>query len=129
VRLQAYWDRLLVNLDYEQETLSLFFHRPVNAKWIDAWHYMSTHSSYTSMMNKGPERFSISGNRASISARESDVQQIIDFFKTWLALANRVYEEMVRNEKQEAEERQRKQLQKEIEEQERRQRILASVRI
>lgn len=117
----------LVNIDYEQEVLFLFFQRPVNPKWIQALCNMGT---YTSAMGKGPERFTFSGNKASIPARgQSEVQQIIDYFKAWLPIANRVYEETVRREKQEAEERQRKQWQKEIEEQERRQRILASVKI
>ena len=116
----------LVRFDYEQEVLSLFFQRPVNAKWINALCHMGW---YTSLMGKGPGQFSFSDDKASIPAQESEVQQIIDYFKAWLPNANRVYEETVRREKQEAEERQRKQLQKEIEEQERCQRILASVRI
>jgi hypothetical protein len=86
-------------------------------------------SSYSSVWGKGPERFSFSGNKAIISAQESDVQQIIDHFKVWLPNTNRMYEATVRGEKQEAEEQLRQQLQKEIEEQERRQRILANVRI
>lgn len=117
----------LINFDYKQEVLSLFFQRPVNAKWINELRKMR--SSHTSVMGKGPERFSFSGDKAIIPAQESDVQQIIVFFKEWLPIANRRYEETVRREKQEAEEQQRKQLQKEIEEQERRQRVLESVRI
>jgi len=117
----------LINFDYKQEVLSLFFQRPVNAKWINELRNMR--SSHTSVMGKGPERFSFSGDKAIIPAQESDVQQIIVFFKEWLPIANRRYEETVRREKQEAEEQQRKQLQKEIEEQERRQRVLESVRI
>ena len=116
----------LVNFDYQQGTLILYLQQPVNAKWINSLHNMGT---YTSLMYAGPERFSFAGYIARISARESDVQQIINYFKAWLPNANRVYEETVRREKQEAEEQQRKQLQKEIEEEERRQRILAKVRI
>lgn len=116
----------LVNFDYEQGVLSLFFQRPVNAKWINALNNMGT---YTSLMGKGPEQFSFSGDKASIPAQESEVQRIIDFFKAWLPNANRVYEQTIRSEKQEAEERQRRQLQQEVEEQERRQRILASIKI
>lgn len=121
----------LVNFDYEpkQGVLFLILQRPINAKWIDAWHYMARFGTYTSFMNKGPERFSFSGEKANIPAREDEVQQTINYFKDWLPIANRVYGEALRREKQEAEERQRKQLQEEIEVQERRQRILASVRI
>src|SRR5262249_33246697 len=117
----------LVSVDYEQGILHLFLQRPVNAKWTNALHNMR--STYTSVMNKGPERFSFAGNKTSIPAQESDVQRIIDHFKEWLPNANHRYEEMVRTEKQQAEAQQREQLQKEIEEQERRQRILANVKI
>ena len=116
----------LVDFDYEREVLTLIFQRPVNAKWIDAFHNMG---NYSFMEYARPERFSFADDKAIIPAREGDVQQIIDHFKAWLPNANRVYEGMVRREKQEAEEQQRKQLQKEIEEQERRQRIRANVRI
>jgi hypothetical protein len=93
---------------------------------IDAFRNMG---NYSFMDYARPELFSFSGEKASIRAREPEVQQIINHFKAWLPTANRVYEGMVRREKQEAEEQQRKQLQREIEEQERRQRIRASVRI
>jgi len=119
----------LVNFDYEPGVLILFFQQSVNTKWIDAFHNIARYASVTSVMGKGPERFSFSGDSARIPAQETQVQQVIDHFKAWLPVANRVYEGMVRREKQVAEEQQRKQLQKEIEEQERRQRILASVRI
>src|SRR5260370_673877 len=106
----------LVSFDYQQETLILYLHHHVTAQWINSLHNMGT---YTALMYAGPERFSFAGDTARIPARESDVQQIIDYFKVWLPNANRGYEETVRREKQEAEERQRKQLQKEIEEEER----------
>jgi hypothetical protein len=58
-------------------------------------------------MNKGPERFSFSDDKAIIPAQESEVQQIIDYFKAWLPNANRMYKETIRREQQEAEEQQR----------------------
>jgi serine/threonine protein kinase len=119
----------LVNFDYEPGVLILFFQQSVNAKWIDAFHNIARYASVTSVMGKGPERFSFSGDSARIPAQESEVQQIIDFFKAWLSHVNRVYAGMILREKQEVEEQQRKQLQKEIEEQERCQRIRASVKI
>jgi serine/threonine protein kinase len=116
----------LIGFDYEPGRLVLFFQRHVNARWVNALCNMGT---YTSLMGKGPERFTFSGDRTSIPAQESEVQKIIDYFKAWIPNANRVYEGMIRAEKQEAEEQRRRQLQKEIEEQECRQRILSSVRI
>jgi YbbR domain-containing protein len=85
--------------------------------------------TFTYIPGKHPGQFTFIGNEARIAAQESEVQKVIDYFKGWLPQANRIYEETVRREKLEAEERQRKQLQKEIEEQERRQRILTNIRI
>lgn len=116
----------IVNFDWERGTLTLFFQQPVNPKWVQALYNMG---SYYSLMDKEPEAFSISGNKAVIPAREGEVQQIIDHFKQWIPQANHKYAEILRREKAEAEVRQRKQLQAEIEEQERRQRILKSVKL
>jgi serine/threonine protein kinase len=117
----------IVDIDYDRGVLSLVLQHPLNEKWIHALRHMR--SSHTFLMGKGPERFSFAENKAMIPAQESDVQQIIDYFKEWLPHANRMYEAMVRREREEAEEQQRQQLQREIEEQERRQRILARVKI
>lgn len=119
----------LVDIDVAQGTLILVLQRSVNPQWQQAWLQMARTSSLSYLMNKGPDRFSFSENRASIPAREDEVQQIVDYFKSWLLMANHVYGDMIRREKQEAEDRQRKQLQQEIEEQERRLRILTNTKI
>ncbi len=119
----------LVDIDVAQGTLTLILQRAVSPKWRQAWVQMARTSSLSYLMNKGPDRFSFSENRASIPAREDEVQQIVDYFKSWLPMANRVYGDLIRREKQEAEDQQRKQLQQEIEEQERRLRILTNIKI
>jgi hypothetical protein len=80
-------------------------------------------------MGKRPEQFGVTRDTATIQADEQDVQQIIDHFKAWLPIANRKYEQMIRSEQWEEEERQRRELQMEIEELERQKRVRASVRI
>jgi hypothetical protein len=84
--------------------------------------------SHSSLLGKGPERFNFSGDKAHIDA-EHQVQQIIDYFKEWLPAANRTYEQRIRREKQESENETRQQLQHQLEEQERRNRVLKSVKI
>ena len=116
----------IVNFDWNNGTLKLFFHRPVNDKWVLALQNMR---GYTSVWGKDPHAFRISGQEASIRASEHEIQQIIDYFKQWLPNANRTYAEMLRREKADEEAWQRKQLQAEIEEQERRQRILKNIKI
>jgi len=119
----------LVDIDVAQGTLILVLQRSVSPKWQQAWLHMARTSSFSYLMNKGPDRFSFAENRASIPAREDEIQQIVDSFKSWLPMASRIYENMVRREKQDAEDQQRKQLQQEIEDQERRLRILTKIKI
>ncbi len=115
----------LVNFDYDHNVVTLFFQQPVNEKWRWALTNMGGHES---LWGKGPERFEISGKQARINAEEREVQAIIDYFKRWLPIANRVYEQRIRQEKRDAEEQSRTKLQREIEEQERRQRVLKNVK-
>jgi serine/threonine protein kinase len=120
----------LVNIDVEPGVLILLFQRPVTPKWQQSWIQMGRTSSITCLMNKDPEKFSFSGNRASIPARgEDEMQRIVNDFKTWIPMANSISATMVLKEQQELENQRRTQLQQEIEEQERRRRILTSVRI
>jgi len=116
----------LINVDWDQGTLTLFFQQPVNDKWIWALQNMGSHSS---LVGKGPEFFKIHGDKAVISAREKEVQTIIDYFHGWLPKANSVYERRILREKKEAEEKQRKELERQTEEQEARQRILKSIKL
>lgn len=116
----------LVNFDWNQGMLTLFFQRPVNEKWVWALQNMGSHSS---LLGKGPEAFRISGDRAVIGATESQVQMIVDYFNGWLLAANRVYEQRIRTEKEQAEESQRKELQRQIAEQEARQRVLKNTKL
>ena len=116
----------LVDFDWDRGRLTLFFQQPVNPQWVKALNNMD---NYGSVMGKGPDRFSISGNKAVISATENEIQQVIDFFKQWLPKANRVYADTLRKETADAEDRERRKLQAEIEERERRQRILKSIKM
>ncbi|MBI4296944.1 MAG: serine/threonine protein kinase [Chloroflexi bacterium] len=116
----------LVNADWDHGILTLFFQRPVNEKWVWALQNMG---SYTSLAGKGPTVFKISGDKAVIDARENQVQQIIEYFMTWLPQANRVYEQRIREEKEQAEEKQRKELERQIAEQEARQRVLKNIKL
>ena len=55
--------------------------------------------------------------------------QIIDYFKGWLPRANTVYEERVKRELQESEQAERLKLQRELAEEEARQRVLRNINI
>ncbi len=116
----------IVNFDWDRNTLTLIFQQPVNEKWVWALQNMR---SYSSLMGYGPEAFKIRGDKAVINATEDLVQRIIDYFNDWLPNANRVYEQRIRREKEEAEETQRKELERQIKEQEARQRVLKNIKL
>jgi len=116
----------LVNVDWNQNTLTLFFQQSVNETWVWALNNIGGHSE---LLGKGPEAFKIRGDKAVIDATENQVQKIIDHFNGWLPVANRVYEQHIRREREESEEKQRKELERQIAEQEARQRVLKSIKL
>ena len=79
--------------------------------------------NFTSVMGKGPEQFQFTGNVARISASSDDTQRVVDYFKQWLPLANRVYIDKVKGDMAESERKQRAELQKRIQEEEERARV------
>lgn len=117
----------LRDYDYPRGVLLLYLSRPVNDKWI--FEIRNMRASLTFAGTKRPEQFDILGDTAAVRAEEQYVQQIINDFKTWLPIANRQYEQRKLGEKREEDERQRRELQLEIEELERQKRIRASVKI
>ena len=116
----------LIDFDYDQGTLILILNRPINDRWVWALQNMG---HYSSIMGKGPEAFSFRGDRATIHAREREIQDIINYFKGWLPMANTKYEAKLRQEITDEANNKRKRMQEEIEEQERRQRLRKNVKI
>jgi hypothetical protein len=116
----------VVDFDWQNDRLTLVLSRPVNDQWVQALWNMGGHSA---LLGKGPETFSFDRDRASVSARESEVQPIIDYFKQWLPRATQVYGEGRDRQRREAAERERSRLRAEQEELERRQRIRERIRL
>ena len=56
----------LIDRDWENNQLTLILSQPVNQKWIGSFQHLR--SNHEAIMGKGPERFNISGNKASIVA-------------------------------------------------------------
>ena len=116
----------LVGFDWDNGQLTLVISQPVNKKWEFALHNMGGHRS---LGEYPPERFSFAGNETRVPAQERSVQAIIDYFKGWLPRANTMYKESVERETKKAEETERRNLQRELEVQEARKRVLRDVRI
>lgn len=116
----------LVECDWYKGKLTLQLSRPVNANWVDAFMNMGR---YESLYGKGPVHFKFEGDKATVAVEDYNVQPVIDHFKTWLITTRQVYEKKIRQEKEQEEIRLRDRLQQELEEQERRQRVLKNVKI
>ena len=117
----------LIDVDYDRQgQLILKLSQPTNDIWATA---LRTFGSHSSVLGKGPESFALRGDTASIPAKESNVQQIVDHFKDWLPHVNRKYKELVIDNKQRFAEEARQKLQTEIAEQERVERIRKAIRI
>lgn len=116
----------IVAVDWDNGTLSLVLSQPVNERWQSALRNMG---NYSSVSGKGPEMFSIHGDRATIQSREQEVQPIINYFKGWLPLISRKYEESLRDDQRRREERQTRELQARIQAEEARARILRNVKL
>lgn len=116
----------VVDFDWQDGRLTLILSSAVNPEWVQALQNMGSH---TAAFGKGPERFSFNGNKAFISADDSDVQRIIDFFKQWLPRATEIYRNTRQQRRQRAAEREREKLRLEQEELERRRRLRETVRL
>jgi hypothetical protein len=116
----------IIDFDWNKNQLTLIFQRPVNQKWIEALRNMG---NYESVVGKGPEAFGFDNNKAIISAREEEIQLIINFFSQWIPKANAVYKRNMQRLKEEEENRQRKELERQIQEQETRQRVLKNIKL
>ncbi len=115
----------IVGVDYDKGILTLILNRSVNPKWVWALRNMG---DYSFLMGKEPGAFQFSGKQAKIHAQEEDVQKLIDCFKGWLPRTHQVYEQALKKEKREEENALKARLQANIEEEERRARVLKNVR-
>ncbi|MDV6341703.1 hypothetical protein R2103_07965 [Nitrosomonas sp. Is24] len=77
----------LVAAEWDNNQLFLTLDRPVTDAWVSALQNMG---NYTSVMGMGPERFIFSDNKVSVSCREHNAQNAVDYFKQWLPRATQV---------------------------------------
>ena len=116
----------LVRVDWNKGLLTLYLDRAVDGSWISALHQMG---NFISVAGKPPIQFSFSGNRATINADDYEVQQVVDYFKSWLPDASRKLKEILEQEAQRSERLYREQLSLDRQAEEQRLRILKSIRI
>ncbi len=115
----------LVNIDYNGDYLFFELSPPVNPNWIQSFGHIG---SYQSVLGKGPPHFGWDRGRAVIQATEQEAPLIAEFFKKYVDQANAVYLELLRNNKRQEEEGQRKEIQRQLEIERKRQRVLQKIK-
>jgi serine/threonine protein kinase len=117
----------LIGVDYRDGNLIFILSRPHNGKWIQAFQNIDYRYA---LLGSEPRSFQFfDDNKAKIKIEEHYAQKLIDNFKRYIESANESYKTIVNRQKKEQEVAERRRLQAEIEEKERRQRVLKSVNI
>jgi serine/threonine protein kinase len=117
----------LTGFDYQGGRLILHLSRAPNPRWIQC--FKNPRSNHKMILGKGPEYWNFTGSNASIAAEERQVQELINYFKTYLQMAIEYYKDECHRDAIELETRRRNELRKQAEEAEKRLRILKSASI
>ncbi|MCP4767805.1 MAG: hypothetical protein GY875_16215 [Gammaproteobacteria bacterium] len=115
----------IIDVDWEDNVLTLKFNHEVNSTWQWALHNMV---GYHSIMGKEPENFQFRGNSGVIRARDNEAQEIVDYFKQWLPKANQVYETRLKQDTAAEEQRRRDELQNQIQKEKERADVLQKLK-
>lgn len=116
----------LISADWDGNRLTLTLDRRVTPEWISALQNMG---NYSSVLEKGPGAFSFNGDKASVTAREHEIQAVIDNFKLWLPIATRTLRSRLEQAVQREAAAKRDRLRLEREMQEARLRVLRNIKI
>ncbi len=116
----------LVDVDWRRDQLTLTLSRPVNLNWV---RIIKNDVGGPYMSGYQARDFDFAGERASIRVYEGAVGKVVEHFKEWLPLTNAAYERFAREQTEEREAQARKALQMEIEEEDRRARVLRGIQI
>jgi len=120
------------SIDFKAETLYLTLSTIPPAQWIAAFHGSGSHGSgsRSGLAGHGPDRFVFLGKLAHLRiARGTDPLQLVDFAKGYVEAANRHYAEMAAAAHREYLDNERKKHRAQIAAEERRQHVLARVRL
>lgn len=101
----------IINVDWADNILTIEFNHVVNPTWRWALHNMG---GYHSVYGKGPENFQFRANKAIISAMSNEAQQVVDYFKQWLPMANQAYETKLKQDIAAEERKQNEEIQRRI---------------
>ena len=119
--------KLMAIDDWNNGTLLLQLNRAPEDGWVRR--FQSPHGGYNSISGAQTTDFGFQGDKAYIRAEESRAQVFIDYFKRYLEMANRGYEQDLKSRAQQQEIEKREKLQQEIAAAETRARVLEKLKI
>jgi serine/threonine protein kinase len=117
----------LIGCDWDRGTLSLQLDRVPEQGWLQR--FQQPRQNYSFVGGAGPTAFRFFGNTATVRADERLAQQIINNFKQFLEMATRGYQEELNARAAKMEQEQRRDLELEVVEAEKRARILKELKI
>ncbi len=120
----------LINFKYDDTIGKIFLYldKNVNEEWISCM----TKDSYGELMGFGPERFRFENNIAMANMSPSylsSLQQIIDYFKSWVSNANKHYPLYVKNKRENEKRRNEEEIKAKIKREEEIKKALESIHI
>jgi serine/threonine protein kinase len=118
----------LLSVDYQNERLIFGLSAAPPSNWISE--FQNPRSQSSSFLGAGPQNFGFSGSLASVHVSPGmPHQQLVDYTKSYIEMANRQYAERVNSEHRKRLNQERENLRKKIADEERRQEILRNLRI
>lgn len=118
----------LAGVDYQERTMIFRLSSAPPPNWIMA--FQNPKGSWQAVMGAGPEYYTFRGNEARVALRSGVAPQLMmDHTKSYIDLANRQYAELVVGQHRKRMAAEHEQLRRKIEEEERRQKILAELKI
>src|SRR5439155_1123446 len=118
----------LLGFDYDGNYLVLQLDQSVRSAWVDAFHSIGDYSHYPDGTGS-PEGFEFLGDKVRLRVGPLEAQQVVDWFKSYLPKATRIYKENLAVVQRYQEEAQREALKKRQDLEERRNQVLKSLKI
>lgn len=118
----------ITDFEWDDGKLTLIFNQPVNRKWINALQNMGSH---TSLIGYEPGKFVFDRgmDRVSIQAGRNVVQQLIDYFKTWISNTTAKYKQEILEEQERSENLEKDRIRKAREEEETKRHLRETIKL
>ena len=116
----------IMNVDWQRDRLTIWISKVPEPGWVQR--FQQPRETFASISGAHPSQIQFSSDQASMHVDERNVQTVIDYFKQYLAMADRGYRSDLEQEAKIREQELRQQLAREKEEIERKARVLKSIK-